>query len=55
MEIGNTVKVVAPVLSGPITDTRYNKDAKSLEHLVEFQMDGEAHQRWFLERELEVV
>ena len=56
MEIGNAVRQVVPVIAGTITDTRYNKSAKSLEHLVEFDdAEGQPQQRWFLDSELEIA
>lgn len=56
MEIGNTVKLVQPVVQGEITDTQYNKESKQLEHLVEWiDAAGDAHQRWFVESQLEVA
>ena len=55
MEIGNNVSVVAPVITGTITDTEYDKDAKSLRHLVEWQDGDETHMRWFTEAQLQEV
>lgn len=56
MEEGQTVRMVQPVIQGQITDTRYNKDAKALEHLVDYpDAEGETQQRWFLESQLEVI
>lgn len=56
MEIGNTVKLKAPVIQGPIIDTEFDKDAKELKHLVEYaDADGETQQRWFLQSSLEAV
>jgi len=51
---GQRVRLVAPVIEGPILDTRYNKDAGELEHLVSFTApDGDAAERWFLQSQLE--
>lgn len=56
MEIGNTVRLVQPVIQGEILDTQYNKSDKCLEHLVAWAGgDGEVQQRWFNEASLEVV
>lgn len=56
MEIGHTVQLKQPVIAGPIVDTRYNKDARCLEHLVEYtDAGGETHSRWFLETDLREV
>lgn len=56
MEAGQTVRQRAPVIEGPIVDTRYNREARGLEHLVSFvDAEGEQHQRWFLESQLEVM
>lgn len=51
MEIGNKVRLVPKPVEGVITDTRYNKEQKCLEHFVEY---GEDHSRWFSEIELEL-
>ena len=56
MEEGQTVRLIQPVVQGEISDTRYNKDAKCLEHLVTYtDSQGETQERWFLESELEAV
>ncbi len=55
MEEGQTVRLIQPVIEGPIIDTRYNKDIKGLEHLVQYTIDGEVHERWFVEKQLESV
>lgn len=56
METWNQVRLVQPVIQGEIIDTQYNKQAKQLEHLLEYTgSDGESHERWFLESELELV
>jgi hypothetical protein len=56
---GDQVKVVAPTIEGPVLDTRWNKDARQLEHLVEWDDNGDEeggkHTRWFLASELEVT
>ena len=54
MNAGDTVKLVQPVVRGLIVDTRYDKQSKSLEHLVEYKdANGDGHARWFLESQLE--
>ena len=56
MEIGNTVRLVQPVIQGSIIDTEYDKDAKQLRHLVEWSdVAGDGQRRWFTEAELEIV
>lgn len=55
MEIGNSVKLIQPVIQGSIIDTEYDKDAKQLRHLVEWSDATGEHSRWFTESELEVV
>ena len=56
LETGQNVRLKAPVIQGPIKDTEYDKDAKTLRHLVEYSdLQGETHQRWFLETDLELV
>ena len=56
MKIGSQVKLVQPVIGGPIVDTEYDKDAHELRHLVEWtDASGDVQQRWFLESELEIV
>lgn len=54
IEIGVTVRQKAPVITGVIVDTEYDKDAKCLKHLVEYEdAEGETQQRWFTEDQLE--
>lgn len=54
--IGGKAKLIQPVVSGEIIDTQFNKSASQLEHLLQYTgTDGEVHQRWFLESELEAV
>lgn len=51
---GQPVKLKQPTIRGKVVDTRYNKDAKELEHLVAYKdQEGEEHTRWFLESDLE--
>lgn len=55
MDIGDSVRLVQPVINGVIIDTEYDKSTKQLRHLVEYSADGEQHQRWFVESNLEVL
>lgn len=56
IEIGVTVRQKVPVISGEVVDTEYDKDAKCLKHLVEYEdADGETQTRWFTEAEIEEV
>jgi len=56
IKIGQHAKLVQPVVQGEVKDTRFNKDKSQLEHLLVYVgADGEQHERWFLESELEAV
>lgn len=56
IEVGNTVKLVQPVIQGPVLDIQYDKATKSLSMLVEYADEaGDIHSRWFAEPTLEVV
>lgn len=53
---GQTARLKQPIIEGPVLDTRYNKDAKELEHLLSYtDAHGEPCQRWFLASQLEEV
>lgn len=53
---GDTVRQVAPVITGEIIDTEYDKDAQELRHLVRWKdASGDFHSRWFVEPEIEKV
>lgn len=53
---GKRARLVQRVVEGVVLDTRYNKDARELEHLLSYQdADGEEHQRWLLESVLQEV
>lgn len=53
-KLGNSVKVITPVITGKVIKTEYNEEAECIKHLVEFTgEDGEAHTRWYNEDELE--
>lgn len=56
INIGQTARLVQPVIQGEVTDTRFNKDANELEHLVSYtDAEGEVQSRWFPASSLEVV
>lgn len=56
MKKGDEVRVVQPTVQGPIVGTRYNEEILMLEHRVQWTgPDGEQHERWFSEDELEVT
>lgn len=56
IDIGQQARLIQPVIQGVVLDTRYNKDARQLEHLVSYtDSSGESHERWFIETELEGV
>lgn len=56
IEVGQQARLVQPVIQGEVTDTRFNKEAKELEHLVVFNdANGDAQERWFLASQLEAV
>lgn len=56
VNIGETARLVQPVIQGEVMDTRFNKDANQLEHLVSYpDAEGDVQERWFLASDLEVV
>lgn len=56
MKVGDTVRVVVPVVEGQIAKRRINEDSDEPEALVVFgDGSGEVHQRWVLETQLEKV
>lgn len=56
IQVGQTARLVQPVVQGEVKDTQFNKGASELEHLIEYvDADGETHTRWFLASQLEVV
>ena len=55
MQEGAKIIVIQPTIEGSIKDSRYDKKSRQLEHLIEFEKDGEVHTRWFLESQLEEV
>ena len=52
IEDGSQVRQIVPAIEGETTETRWNADAKCLEHMVKYVQDGEDHMRWFLATEL---
>jgi hypothetical protein len=55
-KIGETVRLIQPVIQGKVIDTEYNKSTESVHHLVSFKnADGEDASRWFDPKELELV
>ena len=53
-EEGARVRLKTPVIEGPVIDVAYDKAAKGFTYLVPFTgPDGETHQRWFAEADLE--
>lgn len=56
LNIGEQARLKQPVIEGVIDDTRFNKDAKELEHHLNYvDASGETQSRWFLASELESV
>jgi hypothetical protein len=52
--LGNTVKLVTITPSGPVLEKRLMGD--DIEYLVQWEdADGDLHQRWFREDQLEAV
>ena len=53
---GQKVRLVAPIIEGSIADINYNKLTEELEYLLGYSSaDGDLHQRWFSESDLEAV
>lgn len=56
MKIGDSAKLIQPVVSGQIIDTEYDKENLCLRHCLEWaDASGNTSQRWFIESELEAV
>ena len=56
MKKGTAVRLIQPTIQGAILSTRYNEELECLEHLVEWtDAEGETHQRFFAEAQLEEV
>lgn len=53
---GDTVRQIAPVISGVVQDIQFNKGTSELEYLFEYtDGEGNAQSRWFTESQLEAV
>jgi hypothetical protein len=50
---GSTVRQVVPVIEGDVKERRFNESADEMEYLVGYEVDGEAHERWFTESQIE--
>lgn len=56
INVGQQARLIQPVIQGEVIDTRFNKTAGELEHLVFYtDAEGEAQERWFLASQLEAV
>lgn len=55
-KLGEVVQQVVPVIKGEIKERRLNESEDQLEYLVSYTgADGEVHERWFLEAEVETA
>lgn len=53
---GATVRQVVPVIEGEVIDRRFDEASEGMSYLVSYtDADGETHQRWFAEADLEVA
>ena len=53
---GAQVRQVAPAIAGEVRERRFDESTEAMSYLVAFTgADGEAHERWFAETELEQV
>lgn len=56
MKNGDTAKLTQPTIQGTVAETRWNNEKDCKEHRLEWSdSEGNAHDRWFLESELEQV
>ncbi|MFL5900884.1 MAG: hypothetical protein ACJ75S_06760 [Solirubrobacterales bacterium] len=59
IEQGVRVRQKVPVIEGEVIDVEYDKSAKQLRYLVEYESapdeDGDTKTRWFTESEIEEV
>lgn len=56
MKVGNVVRFKTPLVQGPIAQRRINEEHDEPECLIVFKDEqGEVHQRWALETQLELV
>ena len=53
MRNGDQARLRPVVIQGIIKETRWNNERECKEHLLTWTDAGEAHERWFLETELE--
>jgi hypothetical protein len=52
---GTRVRQIVNVIEGDVSDIRWSPDTKAFEVLVHYTADGESHNRWFLESQVQVV
>lgn len=53
---GDLVRLKTPVIQGPVLDGTYDMDAQAFSYRLAFtDADGQEHDRWFTEGELELV
>ena len=53
---GTKVRQIAPAIEGEVVQTRFNESSDCLEYLVSYTgADGESHERWFLESQVEAA
>ena len=56
IRIGQTARLIQPVISGVVKDTQFNKSVGELEHMIHYvDGQGEDQERWFLASQLEEV
>lgn len=56
MKNGDTAKLMQPTIQGTVAETRWNNEKDCKEHRLEWaDAEGNSHDRWFLEAELEEV
>lgn len=56
INVGQQARLIQPVIQGEVIDTRFNKTAGELEHLVSYtDAEGEVQERWFPASQLEAV
>lgn len=53
---GATVRLKMPVIEGIVSERKFDDDTDQMQYAVNYVgEDGEAHQRWFGEAQLEVT
>lgn len=56
MKNGDTAKLIQPTIQGKVAETRWNNEKDCKEHRLEWSdAEGNSHDRWFFETELEVT